>query len=61
MKAVIADDRKKETLMPIIRKYVLPESTIFTDDFSSYVDLGHDKNDYRHHRINHSDWRVRHG
>ena len=54
VKAVVADDRKKETLMPIIRQYVLPESTVFTDDFSSYVDLAHDKNDYRHHRINHS-------
>jgi transposase len=54
VKAVVADDRKKDTLMPIIREYVLPESTLFTDDFSSYVDLAHDKNDYRHHRINHS-------
>jgi transposase len=54
VKAVVADDRKKETLMPIIREYVLPESTVFTDDFSSYIDLAHDKNGYRHHRINHS-------
>lgn len=54
VKAVVAEDRKKETLMPIIREYVLPESTVFTDDFSSYIDLAHDKNDYRHHRINHS-------
>ncbi len=54
VKAVVAADRKKDTLMPIIRQYVLPESTVFTDDFSSYVDLAHDKNDYRHHRINHS-------
>ena len=54
VKAVVADDRKKNTLMPIIRKYVLPESTVFTDDFSSYVDLAHHRNDYRHRRINHS-------
>src|ERR1035441_10555856 len=54
VKAVVADNRKKDTLMPIIRKYVLPESTVFTDDFSSYIDLAHDRNDYTHHRINHS-------
>ena len=54
VKAVVADDRKKETLMPIIREYVLPESIVFTDDFSSYVDLAHDRNDYTHRRINHS-------
>src|SRR5271165_5190632 len=54
VKAVVADDRKKDTLMPIIRKHVLPESTVFTDDFSSYVDLAHDRNDYTHRRINHS-------
>ncbi len=54
VKAVVADNRKKDTLMPIIKEYVLPESTVFTDDFSSYVDLGHHANDYRHHRINHS-------
>src|SRR5271166_3705738 len=54
VKAVVAADRKKDTLMPIIRQYVLPESTVFTDDFSSYVDLAHDRNGYTHRRINHS-------
>jgi len=54
VKAVVAADRKKGTLMPIIREHVLPESTVFTDDFSSYVDLAHDRNGYTHRRINHS-------
>jgi len=54
VKAVVADDRKKETLMPLIKKHVLPESTVFTDDFASYCDLAHHRNEYRHHRINHS-------
>jgi transposase-like protein len=54
VKAVVANDRKKNTLMPIIKKHVRPDSTVFTDDFSSYVDLAHHRNNYRHHRINHS-------
>src|SRR5271165_3344572 len=32
VKAIVAADRKKGTLMPIIREHVLPESTVFTDD-----------------------------
>lgn len=54
VKAVVADDRKRETLMPIIKEYVLPKSTVFTDDFVSYDELDRHRNEYRHQRINHS-------
>jgi transposase len=54
VKAVVASDRKKETLMPIIKEYVMPNSTVFTDDWASYNDLGHHRNEYKHNRINHS-------
>ena len=54
VKAVIADNRKKETLMPIIKEYVMPKSTVFTDDWPSYDDLGRHVNEYKHNRINHS-------
>jgi transposase-like protein len=54
VKAVVADDRKKETLMPLIKKHVLPESMVFTDDFASYNDLSHHRNEYEHSRVNHS-------
>ena len=54
VKAVVAKDRKKETLMPIIKQYVMPESMIFTDDFVSYDDLTRHRNEYNHRRINHS-------
>ncbi len=54
VKAVVAGDRKKETLMPIIKEYVMPKSTIFSDEWPSYDDLGRHKNEYEHRRINHS-------
>jgi len=53
VKAVVAVDRKRDTLFPIIKRYVLPASVIFTDEHPSYDTLG-DRNDYTHHRINHS-------
>jgi transposase-like protein len=41
-----------DTLTGMVKEYVLPESVIFTDDFSGYDRLkGHG---YTHHRINHS-------
>jgi transposase len=41
-----------ETLTGMVKEYVLPESTIFTDDFSGYDRLK--SHGYTHHRINHS-------
>jgi transposase-like protein len=52
VKAVVADDRKKATLLPLIKQYVLPKSIIFTDNFSSYDDIN--PNLYKHRRVNHS-------
>jgi len=52
VKAVVAPDRKMDTLRPLVRKYVMPESMIFTDDFASYDGL--DVRGYKHSRINHS-------
>ena len=54
VKAVVAGDRKKETLMPIIKEYVMPKNRIFSDEWPSYDDLGRRKNEYEHRRINHS-------
>jgi transposase-like protein len=51
---VVAETRKKETLMPIIKEYVMPKSTIFTDEWPSYDDLGSHVNEYEHKRVNHS-------
>jgi len=41
-----------ETLTGMVKEYVLPESTVFTDDFSGYDRLK--KHGFTHHRINHS-------
>jgi transposase-like protein len=45
-------DVTANTLMGMVKEYVLPESTIFTDDFSGYDRLN--KHGFTHRRINHS-------
>jgi transposase len=50
--AKIIPNAKRETLMPIIRKKVVPDSIVYTDTFRSYEVL--DITGFRHHRINHS-------
>ncbi len=52
VRAIVVDDRKQDTLVPMVRRHVLPRTTVFTDDFPSYDAL--DVRGYRHHRINHS-------
>jgi transposase len=52
VRAIVAPDRKANTLVPLIREHVLPQTTVFTDDFPSYDGLG--VRGYSHHRINHS-------
>jgi transposase len=50
--AIIAD-AKRETLMPIIREKVTPDSIVYTDHFKSYNAL--DVSEFHHLRINHSE------
>jgi transposase len=52
VRCVIADDNSRKTLHEIAKEYILPKSTVFTDDLASYHGL--DKHDYDHRRINHS-------
>ena len=51
VKAVIADDNSRLTLHTIAKEYILPKSTVFTDDLAGYHGL--DKR-FDHKRINHS-------
>jgi transposase-like protein len=51
VRAEVIPSRKGPTLQTRVREYVLPESTIFTDEFRSYVGLG--KHFAGHHRIRH--------
>ncbi len=50
--ATVADDATRKTLHGIAKEKVLPESTIFTDEYYSYNGL--DQQGYAHRRINHS-------
>ena len=49
----IIHDAKTETLMPIIREKVTPDSVVYTDHFRSYNAL--DVSEFHHLRINHSE------
>jgi transposase-like protein len=50
--ARVAPDATKETLHGLAKEYILPSSTVFTDDFVSYDGL--QAHGYTHKRIRHS-------
>ena len=52
VRAVIATDNSRKTLHEIAKEYILPSSTVFTDDLVSYHGL--EKYGYTHKRINHT-------
>lgn len=45
-------DTKTDTLMPIIRRKIVPDSIVYTDSYRSYNAL--DVSEFHHHRINHT-------
>ncbi|CAF1102116.1 unnamed protein product [Brachionus calyciflorus] len=49
------DNRKTKTLIPIIRKHVLPESIIYSDQWKSYETLKSLPEKYKHYTVNHSE------
>ena len=51
--ALVSDNVTKETLHGIAKKYVLPDSIVYTDSFSGYNGL-EKVNGYQHRRINHA-------
>ena len=50
--ACIIPNAKVDTLIPIIREKVKPDSIVYTDSFKSYNAL--DVSEFTHYRINHS-------
>ena len=50
---VIIPNAKENTLFPIIKQTVKPDSIVYTDSFVSYDVL--DVSEFHHHRINHSE------
>lgn len=51
--ALTADNAQRETLHGIAVEKILPETTVFTDDWTGYKGLSH--KGYTHKRINHSE------
>jgi transposase len=51
--ARVVPDTSRETLLPIVRSFVLPSTLIFTDESPSYP-VGLRRYGYRHKRIRHS-------
>jgi len=53
VKAFATPNVKSETLLPLVRDFVLPKSTIFTDEYKVYGGIKNMKNKYTHRRIRH--------
>jgi transposase-like protein len=53
VRAFVAADVKADTLTGFAKEYILPKSTVFTDDFSAYGGFG--ARFEQHRRINHSE------
>lgn len=55
IRALVADDVKGSTLLGMVKEYVLPKSTVFTDELNAYHGIEHMLTmGYTHQRINHS-------
>ncbi len=53
--AKVTPDVRTATLYPIIHEYVMPASTVYTDEYSVYDNLANKANGYVHHRIKHAE------
>jgi transposase-like protein len=51
--AVTASDASRKTLHGIAKEYILPDSIVYTDEWSGYAGL-EKVNGYQHRRVNHS-------
>lgn len=52
VRALHLPDGTAKTLLPLVRQYVLPASTIYTDELPAYVPLMHQG--YEHKRVHHA-------
>jgi len=53
VRALVAADTKRDTMIGIVREHVMPKSTVFTDEHASYDGL--EVRGYRHGRITHAE------
>ncbi|PSJ80798.1 IS1595 family transposase [Neisseria iguanae] len=49
---IVVENTKQDTLLPVIKKKIMPDSIVYTDCCKSYDVL--DVSEFTHHRINHS-------
>jgi len=54
----VIPDAKSQTLLPIIREKVVPDSIVYTDYYRSYNAL--DVSEFKHYRLNHSKLKHNH-
>ena len=52
--ARVVPDVKEKTILPIMAERILPKSTVFSDCYTSYDNVGDMSQGYEHQRINHS-------
>ena len=50
--AIAVPNVDRDTLLPHVKKYVMPASIVYTDEMGAYEPLK--QNGYKHHRINHT-------
>jgi transposase len=51
--ATVVRNTKRATVMPQVKKKVLPKTMVYTDEYSVYDTLG--KEGYKHDRVNHAE------
>ena len=49
---IVVENTKQDTLLPVIKRKIMPDSIVYTDCYKSYDVL--DVSEFTHHRINHS-------
>jgi transposase len=54
---VMIPDTRRDTILPIIRQKIVPDSVVYTDSYGIYDVL--DMSEFHHYRINHSDTFVK--
>ena len=55
LRALVAKDTIGSTLLGMVKEHILPNTTVFTDEYRPYDGIGHMQNGYQHFRIKHSE------
>jgi transposase len=53
--AKVTPDVRSATIYPIVHEFVMPASTVYTDEYPIYDRLANEMNGYVHHRIKHAE------